>query len=335
MKAIIIKEYGNVDQLNIGEYPTPQPQQHDVLIRVETCGINRADILQRKGKYPPPPGTSPLLGLEAAGVVERCGSQCTLRKPGDRVMGILAGGGYAEYVVMHEEIAMSIPDTLSFEQAAAIPEAFITAYQAMFWLGKLQQGNSVLVHAGASGVGTAALQLAKAFGINAIATAGSEEKLKACIHYGAISALNYHNGPFADNVMDFTGGKGINAILDFIGASFWTQNLSVLAPDGRLVIISMLGGSKVETVNLAEILMKRIHIVGTTLRGRSLDYKIALTQEFTRRALPLFADARLQPVIDSIFPWSQVRDAHLRIESNLNIGKILLVPDTHKSQLAS
>ena len=325
MKAVLVKEPGGRDQLVIGEFPKPTPTDDELLVKVHATAINRADILQREGKYPPPEGASPILGLEMAGVVEEVGKNCTeMWKPGDRVFGLLPGGGYAEYAVIPGEMAMPIPKGFSFEEAAAIPEVFLTAYQCLFWVGNLQKDEIVLIHAGASGVGTAAIQLVKAAGANSIVTVGTEEKRQFCLRLGASHAFNYKEGEFAEKVLAVTDNQGVHLVLDFVGASYWQQNIRALTMDGRLVLISTLGGSRLDNASLGPILAKRLRIAGTTLRSRSLSYKKDLTREFASFALPLFVSGELKPVIDRIFPWEEVKEAHRYMEENRNIGKIVL-----------
>lgn len=328
MKAILVKEPGDADQLILGTYPMPEPADDELLVKVKATALNRADIMQRQGRYPPPEGASPLLGLEMAGVVEGVGSKCHGWSAGDRVFGLLPGGGYAEYVVIPGSMAMPIPENFSFEEAAAIPEVFLTAYQTLFWLGNLQENEVVLIHAGASGVGTAAIQLAKEKGATVMITAGSEQKLAACRKLGAKTAINYKEGAFTPKILEATEHRGVDLILDFVGAAYWEQNLSVLATDGRLVLIATLGGTKVEQLNLRLLMKKRLQIIATTLRARSQDYKVRLTRDLSAFALPRFKDGRLQPVIDRIFPWEEVVQAHRYMEENKNIGKIILkLPD--------
>lgn len=286
--------------------------------------MNRADILQRQGKYPPPPGASPLLGLEIAGVVEQVGSGREGWQPGDRVFGLLGGGGYAEYAVLSADMAMPIPEHLSFEEAAAIPEAFLTGFQCLFWIGRLEAAEHVLIHAGASGVGTAAIQLVREAGARPIVTAGSEAKLTACRELGATLALNYKAGPFAPEVLAATGGAGVEIILDFVGAPYWEQNLESLARDGRIVLVSTLGGSRVEGFDLGALMHRRAQVTGTTLRARSHEYKVRLTEDFSSFALPRFSGGRLRPVVDRVFDWTEVAEAHRYMEENRNIGKIVL-----------
>jgi tumor protein p53-inducible protein 3 len=325
MKAILVKEPGGAEQLVFGEVPEPVCKPDEIRVRVHATALNRADILQREGKYPPPEGASPILGLEMAGVVEEAGEQCRNRwKPGDRVFGLLPGGGYAEYATIPCDLAMPIPGSLTFEEAAAIPEAFLTAWQCLFWIAGLKKGETVLVHAGASGVGTAAIQLARCVGAVPVVTVGSEEKRKFCLELGAAAAVNYKAGPWDEGVLEATGGQGVDAVLDFVGASYWKQNLRILKPDGRWVLISLLGGNRLENISLGPILSKRIQITGTTLRSRSVSYKTRLTREFAKFSLPRLESGELRPVIDRVFPWDRVEEAHRWMEENRNMGKIVL-----------
>ncbi len=324
MKAILVKEPGEAAQLVFGSYPSPEPADGELLVKVKATALNRADILQRKGLYPSPSGTGPILGLEMAGVVESVGAGCSSYTAGDRVFGLLPGGGYAEYVTIPEAMAMPIPEKFSFEEAAAIPEVFLTAYQALFWIGHIQAHDTVLIHAGASGVGTAAIQLTREAGATAIVTAGSEPKLTKCRELGAETAINYNDGPFAKTVLEATDQRGANIILDFVGASYWEQNLSALAIDGRWVLIATLGGISVESVNLGILMKKRVQLTATTLRARSLEYKIRLTRDLAEFALRRFTEGTLKPVIDTVFSWEQAVDAHQYMETNKNIGKIIL-----------
>lgn len=324
MKAVLLREYGGTDVLHIGEHPDPFMGEGDLLVRVRATALNRADLLQRRGGYPPPKGASEILGLEMAGEVVKVGSRVTKWKEGDRVCALLPGGGYAEYASIPAGMAIRLPESFSFEQGAAIPEVFLTAYSNLFWFGGLKPGHNVLVHAGASGVGTAAIQLIRESGGEAIVTAGSKEKLDRCRELGAVAGWNYKEGSFAPWVKEQTGGQGVDIILDFIGAPYFEDNIKSLAVDGRLVIIGTMGGTKVDGVNLTNILMRRLHVIGTALRSRSPEDKIKLTREFSAFAMPRFADGRLQPIIDSVFDWWDVADAHHYMESNKNIGKIVL-----------
>ncbi|MCB9029461.1 MAG: NAD(P)H-quinone oxidoreductase [Deltaproteobacteria bacterium] len=325
MKAILFNEHGPAANLYIGEAPDPVLEPGEILIRTKATSLNRADILQREGKYPPPQGTSEILGLDVSGVVERISEGVSDFKVGDRVMALLPGGGYAELAKAHQSCAMIIPDSLSFEQAAAVPEVFLTAYQALFLVGDLAQGQTVLIHAAASGVGTAAIQLARLQNASTIiATAGSEQKCEFCLDLGATDAVNYKEINFFDVVVQATQNYGADLILDFIGAPYFEANCLSLAVDGRIVSIAMMGGTKVDKANLAPLLFKRGAFIGTTLRSRTLSYKAQLVELFTTNALPYFASGQLKPIIDSVYPWDKVQDAQGHMESNNNMGKIVL-----------
>lgn len=321
MKAVLVKPD---DQLEIGEAPMPITSEDDLLVQVKSTALNRTDILQRKGLYPPPEGESPVLGLEMSGTIEKIGKNCTGWKKGDRVFGLLAGGSYAQFVKIHHRMALKIPEPLSFDEAAAIPETFLTAYQAIFWLGKLQKGEIILIHAGASGVGTAAIQLSREIGANIYVTAGSEKKLKICSNLGAGLTWNYKKGSFLPAVMEATNKQGVNLILDFIGQPYFEDNLSALALDGRIIFLSLMGGNLIQNFNLSQMMSKRIQLIGSTLRNRSLAYKIKLTQEFGEFALPRFASGKIKPVIDKIYSWEEAKHAHQYMEANKNAGKIVL-----------
>ena len=325
MKAILVRQPGGVENLEIGEFPDPQPGPEEVLIRVKATALNRADILQRQGKYPPPPGCSPLLGLEAAGVVEKAGEKARPHwKPGDRVMTLLPSGGYAQYVVTHWQMALPIPDNLSFAEAAAIPEVFLTAFQVLRWIARMQEGEWVLIHGGAGGVGTAAIQLVRVWKGHAVVTVGTEEKARFCQQLGAERAILYRKEDFVSAVLQYTQEKGAHIIIDHIGAPYWEKNLQALALDGRIVLISTLGGSRVTNCDLRLLFRKRATVHATTLRARSLEYKIRLTQDFRQQVLPLFHQKILKPIIDRVYPWEEVAQAHQRMEANQNIGKIVL-----------
>ena len=324
MKAIVIKEPGGPEQLVIQEVPDPVPAADEILVRVTAAGVNRADILQRQGKYPPPPGTPPYPGLEIAGVVEAVGEQCHRWKVGDRVCSILSGGGYAQKVTVPCELAMPVPPHLTDEEAAAIPEVFLTAYQTLIWIAGLKNDEFALIHAGASGVGTAAIQLARVVGAHPMVTAGSEEKIAFCRQLGAIGGVNYKKEAFPPKILDLTNGHGADVVLDPVGAPYFLPNLEALAMDGRIVLIATMGGTRVPEVNLRALFKKRAQITASTLRSRSLDYKIALSREFARTMLPRFDSGELKPVVDKIFSWRDVQEAHRYMEANLNKGKIIL-----------
>ncbi|WP_085524312.1 NAD(P)H-quinone oxidoreductase [Tuberibacillus sp. Marseille-P3662] len=322
MKAILVED--EFKQLYIGDTEQPTISASDLLVKVKATALNRADLMQKQGNYPPPKGASPILGLEMSGVIEETGENVQGWRKGDRVFGLLPGGGYAEYVTIPADMAMPIPDSLSFEEAAAIPEVFLTAYLNMFQLGGLGKNQSVLIHAGASGVGTAAIQLAREAGARSIVTAGTDEKRDFCLSLGAETAIDYKAGPFESKVKEATHGTGVNLILDFIGAPYWEQNIRSLGVDGRLVLIGVMGGAKVSDVDLSQLLFKRIQVIGTALRSRTVEQKIDLTRRFSEFALPLFNQGRLQPVIDSVWSWKEVNEAHQYMEQNKNAGKIVL-----------
>lgn len=323
MRAVILSAPGGPDLLSIGSYPTPEPAPGELLIRVAATALNRADTLQRRGSYPPPPGVSPILGLETAGVVAAVGAGCEGWAVGERVCGLLPGGGYAEFVVLPQQMAMRIPENLSFEEAAAIPEVFLTAYQALYWLGGLEAGQDVLVHAGASGVGTAAIQIIRAEAARAHITA-SAGKHETCKRLGATTTIDYRSEDVLARIREATENRGVDIILDFVGAPNFESNLKALAVDGRLVLLAMMGGAILEGFDLRLIFRKRAKVIGTTLRNRSDAYKADLTRDFSRYLLPLFEGGRLRPVIDTVYPWQDVAEAHRRMDANLNTGKIVL-----------
>lgn len=323
MQAVLVQSPGGPEQLQIGTWKKPVPTTRQLLIRVEATALNRADTLQRAGKYPPPLGASPILGLELAGTVVALGQEASKFNIGDAVFGLLPGGGYAQYAVIHEDMAIPLPEGMPMEQAAAIPEVFLTAFQALQWLARLQTGETILIHAGASGVGTAAIQLASEMGGQVLVTA-SATKHHLCLELGAKHVIDYKNEAFTKVVTDITKSRGVDVIIDFIAADYFTQNIDSLAIDGRLVLLATLSGGKVNGFDLSKILSKRLSVMGSTLRSRSLEYQIALTKDFMSFALPRFKDGVLKPVIDRILDWTQVKEAHAIMESNKNAGKIVL-----------
>jgi putative PIG3 family NAD(P)H quinone oxidoreductase len=323
MQAVLVEEEGDPEHLTLGEHPDPTPAPSELLVDVRATALNRADTMQRRGNYPVPEDASEILGLEMAGTVAEAGTECTGWSEGDRVFGLLAGGGYAERATIPHEVAMPIPEALSFEEAAAVPEVFLTAHQALHWLGQLDRGERVLIHAGASGVGTAATQLAIEAGAEVLATA-SAPKHDRCRAMGARAAIDYRSEDFAARVEEITGGAGVDVILDFIGAPYFQQNIQSLRTDGRIVQLATLGGATVEEVSLRALMAKRVHLMATTLRSRALDYKIHLSQEFAAYALPLFEKGMLRPVIDRVYDWGNAAEAHRRMEANENAGKLVL-----------
>lgn len=322
MEAILIDEASN--ELYFTEVEDPIPNENELVVQIKSTALNRADILQRYGQYPLPPGTTPIPGLEMSGIVESVGPNVKEFKEGDRVMALLPGGGYAEKVAIPSDLAIKIPSYFSFEQAAAIPEAYLTAYLNLFLLGNIHPSDHVLIHAGASGVGLAATQIARAVGATTIVTASSDKKLAVCEKNGADITINYNTENFAEKVLDVTKGKGVQIILDFVGASYWEKNIKSLSNDGVLILIGLLGGTVVDKVDLSEILFRRLQLKATTLRSKSVEEKIFLTKQFAKFALPKFEDRLLVPVIDSVYDWKDVRKAHERMEMNKNIGKIIL-----------
>jgi len=322
MRAILVDE--STRDMSIGEVADPVPRDHELLVRVKATAVNRADLLQRYGKYPPPPGASPIIGLEMAGVVEKVGSGIIDWQIGDRVCALLPGGGYAEKAVIPAEMAIPIPDNLSYEEAAAVPEVFLTAYLNLFMLGHMKAGEFVLIHAGASGVGTAAIQLVREAGAIPIATAGSDTKLQACRTLGAQHVVNYRGESIASRVQEYTAGRGVSLILDPVGASYWEANTEGIAVDGRWVIIGGLGGQVIDRFNFQVFMQKRIQLIFSTLRSRSEEDKIELTKQFLAFAQERLATGALQPIIDKVYDWSDVMEAHEHMKQNRNIGKIVL-----------
>ena len=323
MRAVIFDEPGGPEVLKVGQVADPVPGGDQLLVRVRATALNRADTLQRQGLYPPPPGESDVLGLELAGEVEAVGSAVRNVHVGDRVFGLVGGGGYAEKAVLDARMAMPIPSGWSFAEVAAVPEVFFTAQETLFTLAQLRAGETVLIHAGASGVGTAGIQMARETGANVLVTAGSAEKIARCIELGAAAGCNYKERGFADWVQERTDGRGVDVIEDFIGAAYWDDNLKSLAPGGRLVLVGLMGGTKAQT-NLGLILMKRLRIFGSVLRSRPLADKIDITRRFQADWLPLLEAGRIEPIIDRSFRLHEAADAHRYMEANKNVGKIIL-----------
>lgn len=324
MKAILLKNFGAPDQLYIGEAIKPQPKANEILVKIHATALNRADTIQRKGFYPPPPGASTILGLEMAGEVVAIGTKVQDWKIGDKVCGLLPGGGYAEYAIIHEKVALPVPDGLDWVAATAIPEVFLTAFQALKWLAKFEKGESLLVHAGASGVGTAAIQLAKLMGAEKIYATASASKHQTCLDLGANKVIDYKTQNFEKEILNFTDNKGVNVIVDFICAPYFQKNINSMSMDGRMVMLALMGGTKLEGTDISKILLKRLHIMGSTLRARSVDYKIALSKDLQAFAWSHFANGTLKPVVDSVWDWTDVAEAHTYMEGNKNIGKIVL-----------
>lgn len=321
MKAVTCRGVGGLEVLEITDLPEPVPRADELLVRNFATALNRADLLQRRGLYPPPPGESEILGLEFAGEVAAFGAEVEGFSVGDRVFGLIAGGGYAEFVTVQHKLAVRIPDQLSYDAAAAVPEAFYTAGDVLFSLGELKSGETVVVHAAASGVGTAAVQLACTAGARVVATAGTPQKLELCKQLGADVVVNYREQDFAGVTQQACGGADV--VLDLVGASHFEQNMRVLREGGRLLVIGLVSGGEVE-LNLAAVLKRRLRIVGSTMRNRTLGEKIEVTSRFLDRDLPRFVSGELKPLIDRVFPLEEVRAAHQRMEQNENAGKIVL-----------
>lgn len=323
MKGIIIQENGEEKTLVIGEMNAPVLEAGDLLIEVRAAGVNRTDIIKKYqgASY----ATYDGLGVEIAGIVAQVEGENTGFSVGDWVMGLVDGGGYAEYAKLPSNRAMHIPEGLSFEEAAAIPEVFLTAYQNLFWHGKLKEKESVLIHAGGSGVGTAAIQLARQLkDAKILTTAGSKEKLDVCQKLGADVLINYKEQEFDDEVLNATDQAGVDVILDFVGASYWVKNNRSIAESGRWVLIGMLGGVEVPNVNLLDLMKKYVEITGTLLTPRSAEYKAELTQEFVEQVLPLFTEGKLKPIVDIVFSLEEAEAAQAYMEANKNTGKIIL-----------
>jgi len=323
MKAVIIDGHGGPEVLKVAEVETPKPRPGELLVRVRTSALNRADTLQRMGVYPPPPGETDLPGLELAGEVEAWGEGVSGFTKGQRVFGLVGGGGYAQYALMDAGMAMTIPDGWSFQQAAAVPEVYFTANETIFVLGGLQAGESVLIHAGGSGVGTAGIQMAHHIGAKVYFTAGSADKIERAMALGADAGINYKTHDFKDEVLRLTDGAGVDVVEDFLGASYLERNIAVLKPRGRLVFVGMMGGVKAE-FNIGVVMAKRLQIKGSVMRPLSIEEKRQITRRFQERWLPVLVEGKIKPIIDSVFPMSRVADAHQAMEDNRNFGKILL-----------
>lgn len=324
MTVVEISEPGDADVLRPAERPTPKPGSGEVLIKVAAAGVNRADLAQRRGKYPPPPGASDIPGLEVAGTIEHIGPDVCDWCAGNRVCALLTGGGYAEYCVAPAPQCLPVPRGFDFPAAAAVPEAFFTVWTNVFERGRLKPGESVLIHGGSSGIGTTAIQLARAFGSRVFATAGSAEKCAACERLGAERAINYRDSDFVAATYEATGGRGVDVILDMVGGEYVQRNVDALAPEGRLVQISTLGGARAQ-INMASVMQRRLTITGSTLRGRSVVEKGAIAKALREHVWPLLESGAVRPVVHATFPLRAAADAHRLMESGTHIGKLILV----------
>jgi putative PIG3 family NAD(P)H quinone oxidoreductase len=324
MIAVEITAPGGPEVLKPVERPVPAPGPGEILLRVEAAGVNRPDILQRTGRYAPPPGVTDIPGLEVAGTVASLGPDVSRWREGDAVCALVAGGGYAEFCVAPEPQCLPIPRGLRSVEAAAVPETFFTVWTNLFQSGRLADGESVLIHGGTSGIGTTAIQLARTFGATVFATAGSDDKCAACERLGA-SAINYRTTDFVRAIGEATGGRGIDVVLDIVGADYLQRNVDCLAMHGRLIQVGLLGGAKGE-VNLASVMQKRLTITGSTLRPRSVAEKGAIARELEARVWPLLAARQVAPLVDRTLPLVQASEAHRLLEAGQIIGKIVLVP---------
>ena len=324
MTVIGISKPGGPDVLIPETRAVPAPGPGEILIKVAAAGVNRPDVAQRSGSYPPPPGASDLPGLEVAGEVVAVGTNAGKHKLGDKVMSLVAGGGYAQYCLAQDAQAMAVPAALSMQEAGATPETLMTVWHNVFERGALQAGETLLIHGGSSGIGTMAIQLAKAFGARVIVTVGSQGKADACIKLGADRAINYKTEDFVAEVKTATSGAGANVILDMVGGDYVERNYDAAAVDGRVVQIAVLGGAKA-TVNFAKLMVKRLHHTGSTLRPRSNADKAAMVAAIEAKVMPLLREGRVKPLMDSTFPLEKAADAHRRMETSEHIGKIVLV----------
>jgi NADPH:quinone reductase len=323
MIAIAIVRPGGPEVLQPIDVPVPTPGSREVLIRVSAAGVNRPDVMQREGKYPPPPGASDIPGLEVSGVVTACGPGAERWHEGDRVCALVSGGGYAEYCLAPDVQCLPVPRSLDVVSAGGVPETFFTVWANVFERGHLRDGESFLVHGGSSGIGTAAIQMARAFGARVFATAGTEEKCAACERLGAERAINYKNEDFAAILLNLTDGQGIDVILDMVGGAYFSRNVDLLALEGRLLQIALLHGARAE-INLVRLLRQRLTITGSTLRSRTVQEKGTIASAVERMVWPLVDAEKIRPVIYATFPLKAAADAHRLMESGGHIGKILL-----------
>jgi NADPH2:quinone reductase len=322
MRAVVAEGSGGPEVLKVVQRPVPKPSEGEILVKVKAAGVNRPDVIQRQGGYPPPPGAPDILGLEIAGEVA-AGSNASRFAVGTPVMALVPGGGYADYAVVHESNALPIPTGLSFEEAGAIPETYFTVWTNVFDRGRLQPGETLLVHGGTSGIGTTAIQLARAFGTMVIATAGSQEKCDACLRLGADVAINYRTQDFVTATKEATGGRGADVILDMVGGDYIPRNYEAAAQDGRIVQIAFLQSPKAE-VDFRRLMVKRLTHTGSTLRPRSPAEKAGIAEALEDKVWPLLAQGRCRPVMDSTFAFEDVAQAHARMDGGEHIGKIVL-----------
>ena len=325
MTAVEISEPGPPEALRPAVRPTPRPGSGEVLLHVAAAGVNRADVMQREGRYPPPPGASDIPGLEVAGTIVEVGGDVTDVAVGDEVCAIVSGGGYAEYCVVPAPQCLPIPPSVGLREAAALPEAYMTVWTNVFERGRLAAGETFLVHGGSSGIGTAAIALAKLRGARVLTTAGSDEKCMACTALGADLAINYREQDFLEAVREATGGRGADVILDMVGGAYLQRNIDSLALEGRLVIIALMEGAEAE-LNLAAVMSKRLTVTGSTLRARRVDQKAAVARAVRQEVWPHLASGELRPWIHATYPLADASEAHGVMQSSRHIGKLLLIP---------
>jgi NADPH2:quinone reductase len=327
MRFVEMDGSGAPEVMKLATGPLPVPKPDEVLIRVQAAGVNRPDIAQRQGSYPPPPGASPVLGLEVAGDVVAIGDAVTTWEIGDRVCALTNGGGYAEYCTAPAPQCLPWPSGYNAVGAAAVPENYFTVWANLFQAGRLLGGERALIHGGSSGIGVTAIQLAREFGATVYATAGSAEKCAACVRLGCDGAINYRTEDFAARIKELTGGRGVDVILDMVGGPYATANIRSLAMDGRLVLIAFLGGSKVEKFDFVQVMVRRLTITGSTMRPRTTVQKGQIAAELREKVWPVLEARRCAPVIGATFPLDQVVEAHKLMESSRHIGKIMLTVD--------
>lgn len=324
MTHIVATAPGGPEVLTLATGAVPSPRPDEVLIRVEAAGVNRPDVAQRSGSYPPPAGASPIIGLEVAGEIVAAGGEVRAWRIGDKVCGLANGGGYAQYCAVPATQCLPWPTGYDAVRAAALPETYFTVWANLFQHGRLTRGERALIHGGSSGIGVTAIQLARAFGATPYTTAGSDEKCAACVKLGAEAAINYRSQDFVEEIKRLTEGRGVDVVLDMVGGAYFARNLRTLAMDGRLVLIAFLGGSKVENLDLTPIMVRRLTVTGSTMRPRTTAQKAAIAAELREKVWPLLDKGACAPVIHATFPLAQAADAHRLLESSAHIGKIVL-----------
>ncbi len=323
MQALVCTQVGGPEHLALAERPVPMPKAGELLIKVQCAGLNRPDIIQRQGKYAPPEGTSDIMGLELAGTVVALGDGVDAPMLGQQVCALVSGGAHAEYAIADRRHCLPVPDGLSMEEAAAMPETLFTVWHNLFERGYARDGETLLIHGGTSGIGTMAISLCKIFGIHTIVTCGSDEKCAAALKFGADEAINYKNTAFETAARALTGGKGVNIVLDLVGGDYLPRNMAALADDGRCVTIAVAGGLKAN-ISVWDMMARRLTLTGSTLRARSDDFKALLAQEIAAYAWPMVAEGTLRPVMDSAFPLHEAAKAHAHMEAGAHMGKIVL-----------